>query len=499
MKKTLYMFALAAFTLPTANVQAQDSTAAPKADDGKLTLSGYLDSYYLTNFNRPTSGNSMGYGANYGTANGTGYSRAFDRLTDQFALGLVQVKAAYSNSKSDMVIDLAFGPNAELGNFGNQRFVNGQTGYVTGFAPSNSNQDALYGTSAAIKQAYFTYKFTDKWNFTVGQFGTHIGYEVIDAPVNYHYSLSNLFNNGPFYHVGAKTSYAFSSKFALMAGVVNNWDALTDWKTQKSVIGQVFVSPLEGMNIYVNYIGGYNDDGFKVVGGAPGTKVPNNIAAYNTTSRGYIRQMLDLTAGYQITDKLYVGINAALGWYTWQINKNTEQYKKEGGSAAGTADANDPSKNNVTYGNKAWGKTFFADSSKFQSWGGVAIYANYKLNDMLGIGARYEHFDDRNGLRYLGGVNNSLTITMPITLADGHLIIKPEFRWDTGVLGYAATTATNGGVVDPNAKDADGKQYTTGGGLYETRSVDSDGKVISGAKAQTSGQSTIGLAFIYKY
>lgn len=505
MKKTLYMFALAALTLPTANVQAQDSTAAPKADDGKLTLSGYIDSYYLTNFNRPQSGNSMGYAPNYGGGNGYGYARAFDRLTDQFSLGLVQVKAAYSNSKSDMVIDLAFGPNAELGNFGNQRFVAGQTGYTTGFAPTNSNQDALYGTSAAIKQAYFTYKFTDKWNFTVGQFGTHIGYEVIDAPVNYHYSLSNLFNNGPFYHIGAKTSYAFSDKFALMAGVVNNWDALTDWKSQKSVIGQVFVSPLEGMNIYVNYIGGYNDDGFRVGAAAPGVTPTSPVApgskvgnrAYTYDGRGYIRQMLDLTAGYQITDKLYVGINAALGWYTWQINSNNEEYKKDQDyTVSGTPNGTDPDGNgkaNIVYGNKAWGKSIFGDSSKFQTWGGVAVYANYKLNDMFGIGARYEHFDDRNGLRYLGGINNSLTITMPITLADGHLIIKPEFRWDTGVLGYAAAG------VNPNAKDADGKKYTTGGGLYETTTVDGDGKVIPKVPAQTSGQSTIGLAFIYKY
>ncbi|MBC7387709.1 MAG: outer membrane beta-barrel protein [Opitutaceae bacterium] len=492
---------------PFSSVYAQDSTAAaaPAADAGKLTISGYLDSYYITNFNHPQSGNSMGYGANYGTANGTGYARAFDRLTDQFALGLVQTKFAYSNAKSDMVIDLTFGPNAELGNFGNQRF-NGTAagGYVTGFAPSNGNQQALYGTGAAIKQAYFTYKFTDKWNFTIGQFGTHIGYEVIDAPVNYHYSLSNLFNNGPFYHVGAKTQYMFSPKFGLMGGVVNNWDAMTDWKTQKSVIGQLFVSPVEGMNIYVNYIGGYHDDGFKVYNNLPGTKVSN--AAYpNGGGRGYIRQMLDLTAGYQITDKLYFGINAALGWYAWQIDTKTEEFNKNGGSASGTIGANtdstsvmgvDPDgngKNNISYGNKAWGSSIFGDSSRFQTWGGIALYANYKLNDMFGIGLRYEHFDDRNGLRYLGGVNNALTITMPITLADGHLIIKPEFRFDEGVLGYAAAG------LDPNAKDTDGKKYTTGGGLYEARGKDGNGNAVPKGVAQTSGQSTIGLAFIYKY
>jgi hypothetical protein len=463
MKKTLYLFALAAITLPNANVQAQDSTAAPAVDDGKLTLSGYIDSYYLTALNRPKTGVLAG--------------RAFDRLTDQFALGLVQVKAAYSNKKSDMVVDLTFGPNAELGNFGNVAY-GGPNNIYSGYGPTQGGTQALYGTSAAIKQAYFTYKFTDKWNFTVGQFGTHIGYEVIDAPVNYNYSLSNLFNNGPFYHIGAKTSYAFSDKFAVMAGVVNNWDALTDWKTQKSFVGQVFVSPMEGMNIYVNYIGGYHDDGYKVVGTLPGSR----DAATGTTSLsgGYTRQMFDLTAGYQITDKFYVGINAALGWYTWQIDDKNEEFRKE---SQGEGDA---TKANVAYSNKAWGKSLFADSSKFQSWGGIAFYTNYKINDMFGIGARYEHFDDRNGVRYFAGINNSLTLTMPITLADGHLIIKPEVRFDEG---YSK--------IDPY-KDANGKLYTVGGGYYTTPDV-WGAKNGGGTVASTPRQTTIGLAFIYRY
>ena len=79
--------------------------------------------------------------------------RAFDRLNDQFALGLVQTKFSYSDKHADLVIDLTFGPNAELGNFGNQRLSPSGQGYATGYFPSNPNQSILYGTSAAIKQA----------------------------------------------------------------------------------------------------------------------------------------------------------------------------------------------------------------------------------------------------------------------------------------------------------------------------------------------------------
>jgi Putative beta-barrel porin-2, OmpL-like. bbp2 len=427
------------------SLRAQDADSTK--DEGKLTFSGYIDTYYNHAFNNPGSGNLMGNqsGAVLG---GAPAGRAFDRLTDQFALGLVQTKLVYTNRKSEMVIDLTFGPNAELGNFGNQRLnaSGGSTtsnGFATGFYPNNGYQNMLYGTSAAIKQAYFTYKATSKLSFTVGQFGTHVGYEVIDAPVNYHYSLSNLFNNGPFYHIGAKANYAVSDKIGLMVGLVNNWDALTDWKKQKSVISQLFISPLSGWNMYVNYIGGYNDDGFKVFN--PIVPTGNN---FNGSLGGaYNRHLWDLTTGYQITGKFYVGLNAAYGFYSHANDTTTlAVFKAVTKSVTGTE------------------KTTLA-------WGGVALYANYAINDWLGIGARYEHFQDKYGVRYIGATNNSLTITAPITLASGHLILKPEFRMDTSP-----------SVWGQDANKNNIYYYEKG----------SDG-------ASTKTQTTLGMAVIYKY
>jgi len=407
---------------------AQDTATATtetKEEEQKpvLTISGYMDSYYLTAFNRPKSGNLMGSGNESGPYFA---GRAFDRLTNQFALGLVQTKFSYSDKHVDIVADLTFGPNAELGNFGNQRAM-APGGYATGFYPSNGNQSVLYGTSAAIKQAYFTWKATSKLSFTVGQFGTHVGYEVIDAPINYNYSLSNLFNNGPFYHIGAKASYAFADNVALMVGIVNNWDALTDWKTQKSAIAQLYIKPVDGWNVYINYIGGHNDDGFK--SGGPGSTVGNIAYPGYPTSR-YNRQLFDLTTGYQITEKFYLGINAAYGWYTFSPADDTEKA--------------------IIIG---------AYQKVKPSWGGAALYANYAISDIFGIGARYEHFSDKYGVRYIGATNNSFTLTLPITLADGKVILKPEFRAD------ASPTK-----------------------IYE----DKDGKAVN-------KQQTLGMAFIAKF
>lgn len=399
MSKLLHTLALSATCL-VAHAQT-DST-----DTGKLTVSGYIDSYYLTAFNRPKSGNLLGADQLAG--------RAFDRLPDQFALGLVQAKLAYSNKKSDLVIDLTFGPNADLGNFGNT------TGALNLYRPASPYVAALYGTSAAIKQAYFTYRIVPKLSVTVGQFGTHIGYEVIDAPLNYNYSLSNLFNNGPFYHIGLKAAYAFNDKTSLMLGVVNNWDNLTDNNKQKSLIGQFAFKPLNTWAVYVNWIGGFGDDAY--------ISTLVDAGTLPTASNNYQRNLFDLTTTYQVTPKFYLGLNAAYGWYNFK-DPNAEQAIS----------------------------TLFGSTSP--NWGGVALYSNYAFTDVVGLGVRYEYFNDKHGVRYLHTSNNSLTVTAPITLAAGKLQVKPEFRLDVAPSAY-----------------------------YE-----------NSFGAGTSQQSTLGVAFIYKY
>ena len=291
MKKYIQIALFYASNVAVAIPAFSQDTAEAKEEKPKVTLSGYIDSYILHAFNNPKSGTLMG---NPQVNGGAPTGRAFDRLNDQFSLGLVQTKFSYSDKKSDLVIDLTFGPNAELGNFGNTRST-------TLWTSPNNFQSQMIGTSAAIKQAYFTYKATDKLSFTAGQFGTHIGYEVIDAPINYNYSLSNLFNNGPFYHIGVKANYAFTDKVSAMVGLVNNVDALYDNNPSKGVIAQVFVSPKAGWNVYLNYIGS-NETGVKE-------------ANSNKDSIGFY-QMFDLTTGYQITDKFYLGLNAAYGFYS---------------------------------------------------------------------------------------------------------------------------------------------------------------------------------------
>lgn len=346
MKKTILTLALSSFCFLGFSQEKE-------TESSKFTFSGYIDSYYFLNFNSPSNRSNLG---------ASGYERAFDQKSSQFSLGLVQTKFGYSTKSSDVVVDLTFGPNADLGQYGN---VVGPLGV------------GKASTALAIKQAYFNWKASDKLTFTAGQFGTHIGYEVIDAPVNYNYSLSNLFNNGPFYHIGAKANYAFTDKAALMLGLVNNVDNLNDNNSSKGLIGQLFVSPAAGWNLYVNGITSDESN-------------DNDGSSYT---------LLDLTTSYQITPKYLLGLNAAYGSQSGDF---------QGGGNIG----------------------------KSKEWGGVALYSNYAFTDKFSLGGRYEVFDNTSGARGLrnsdgGGTDvTSVTITATFTAAEGHLLIKPELRTD---------------------------------------------------------------------
>lgn len=344
---------------------AQDSTAT----SGKFTFSGYMDTYYLANFNNPKSQSNLGLnGSNAGNA------RAFDQKAGQFGIGLIQAKAMYTADKVDAVMDLTFGTFADLGNYGNNIGLLGTPG----------------STALAIKQAYIVFKPTSKLSFTAGQFGTHIGYEVIDAPVNFNYSLSNLFNNGPFYHIGLKGQYTFSDRAYLMLGVVNNVDNLVDNNKKKGLIGQFFFSPVSGWNVYLNAI--HSNEASKDV------LNPNNTVAVSADKASYT--VFDLATTYQITSKFFLGLNAATGMQKGDF---------QGGGGP----------------------------TESKSWGGVAVYTNYSFTDKFGLGLRYETFDNKNGVRALtdaagnGASVNSITVTGNITAADGHVLLKPEFRLDS--------------------------------------------------------------------
>jgi hypothetical protein len=389
--------------------------AEDEEEDGKLSISGYLDSYFFHNFNNPASRDNMGQ---------SGVGRGFDRRVDQFALGMVQTIFTYSNKKSEMVADLAFGPSAQYGNYGNVPNMAPAYGWPVG--------NDVY-TGIMIKQAYWKYKVTDKLSFTMGQFGTHIGYELIDAPLNFFYSINHTFNSGiPFYHTGLKGTYAFGDKVSLMLGVVNGFDFIDDNNRSKGLIGQLSLAPVEGLSVYFNYI---NTN--EVNADATGKTPAGNFTVY------------DLNGAYAFSEKFSLGYWFMFGSQHGELGSPGTFIPADG------------------------------DLVGKKTWYGANLYLTYAFSDLFSLGTRLEHFNNESGARGLrnfdatgvaiGASCNTVTVTGNFTLADGHLLLKPEFRMDMF------------------------SKLTEAGNENYQQFMDADGNFSK------SSQSTLGLAAIYKF
>jgi hypothetical protein len=233
------------------------------AQDSPITFSGYVDTYYFANLNGVS-----GPGSNLGAS---GFERIFDHNANSFQVGLAQMMMTYEAGSVTGVMDIVVGNHADLGNYGNI------------VSPLGGSSTAL-----AIKQAFVSWAASDAVSFTAGQFGTNVGYEVIDAPVNFNYSLSNLFGNGPFYHTGIKMDIAASDKVGFMVGINNGLDSKDDNNKFKGIMGQVYLAPTDGWDVYLNYFGTNEGDELE-------------DAKYS---------WLDITTSYQVTDNFLVGVNA---------------------------------------------------------------------------------------------------------------------------------------------------------------------------------------------
>ena len=366
LNKTLVLIAL--FFISHSIQSQTDSLNKPK-----LVVSGYLDAYYNVAFNSPGAGAKL-WGPGLG-------ARAFDINNNQFSLGAIQGKLDYTNHQFEVVADVVAGPNASLIT-------------LASFTSNTYAGGTLGGGAFGIKQLYGVWKPNDKLSFTIGQFGTHIGYEVVEPSINYNYSLSNLFNNGPFFHTGLKMNYAASDKFGFMIGLVNTWDNFDDNNGFKDPIVQLSFFPAKGLSIYLNAITGKGDKA--------GSATIANAVSSSTHPDGFTSTLFDLTASY-VVGKATFGINAATGSFSTSASDLKAKFKA------------------ITGGKK--------DSP---TYGGIAGYFNIAPSSTFSIGARVEQYNDYYGVRYLGGNNTSLTFTSTITLANGSLLLKPELRLDSG-------------------------------------------------------------------
>ena len=195
---------------------AQKDSTAPKYS---ITTSGSVDAYFRNSFSAPS-----------GITNNL---TSFTNSNKKLALGMASLKVDQSIGKFAATVDLGVGKRAEEFSYNDNGFL------------------------AYLKQAYMSYTLTDKLKISAGKWATHVGYELLDAPLNRNYSMSYGFSYGPFFHTGVKAEYALSGKSSFMIGIANPTDYVTTASASKVVIAQFSTKLFEDKTtIYANYQGG---------------------------------------------------------------------------------------------------------------------------------------------------------------------------------------------------------------------------------------------------
>ena len=321
-----------ALLLTTTLTFAQETTPEPAT-----TFAGSADAYYKYDFSGID--NSL---------------TSFTNSHNSFELGMASIEASHKMGKASVFVDLGFGSRA---------------------AQFTYNDDS---TTFMIKQLNFTYEFSDKFKVTAGSFGTHIGYELLDAVDNKNYSMSYAFTYGPFFNTGVKAIYT-TGKVNFMFGVVNPTDfktAIEASSNQKSFIGQIGYTEDTG-SAFLNFTSG---------------SMNNNVGSPLVSGLNQINKtQFDFVASKKIGDAFNLGLNA-----TYAIVNSD------------------------------------VDSSLDGNWFSVVGYAGYKFNDATNINYRLEFFDDKDGVAAFGsfGGANVFSNTMSLNYKVGNLTFIPEVRFD---------------------------------------------------------------------
>ena len=250
--------ALAMPTLASADVTGTAAAATPVPTPtpvpwySKVTVGGYVDAYYQQSLNRPSDSSAT-------SVQPLAY-RAFDTTENQFTFGggELTLKQGDTASNTGYFVDLLLGPKAAI-----------------------YNGDAATADAVEIGQAYVTQAFGNA-TFTLGKFGTPIGYEVTYTPSNANFSRSLLFSQEPYYNTGIRLDYTLPagvvlSGFADDGNSVNN--VINAGKDYGGVIAYSGVKNLNLTGVY--YLNPYANN---ALGQISNIDWFNVIAAYTATS-----------------------------------------------------------------------------------------------------------------------------------------------------------------------------------------------------------------------
>ena len=221
-----------------------------------------------------------------------------------------------------------------------------------------------------VTQAYGSYAM-GPLTAIVGKFVTNSGAEVINSTANSNYSRSILFGYAiPYAHTGIRVSYALNDTISLLGGINNGWDQVADNNTAKTVELGITATPIKMLSIAGSIYSG---------------KELVDATAGPTSAQG-TRNLVDVVATVTLSDKISI-----------VANYDTASQEIPGGKA---------------------------------KWDGMAVYANYALNDKWRASVRAENFNDKNGYR-TGLVQKWKEVTLTAAhLPSKNLELRAELRTD---------------------------------------------------------------------
>ena len=336
------------------SVQAQE-----EADASPITLSGSVDAYFRANLTAPNKGD-------YAQAPGTSFANL-----PGFALGMANVVAAYEGEKVGFVADLVFGPRGA---------------------------DAVFlstGSANIVNQLYMYWRPSDNLTFTIGNFNTYLGYEVISPTGNFNYSTSYMFSSGPFSHTGLRADIDLTENWSLMASVMNPTDFTEFNPIGTYTAGLQLGYETDNGGTWLNFLYGDQD----------GKLDEDHGLVTGEASSGTTFQV-DVTTGYDATEALYLGLNA-----TYLTTSPGELYN---GSAIVDASG---------------------DAAGFY---GIAGYIQASTSEKFALGARVEYFSVFNNggsaiaTDPIDGDGNVMAFTLSGNIKPAkNLTLIPELRLDT--------------------------------------------------------------------
>ncbi len=288
------------------NLPGQDSTKGP------LAFNGYLEAFYLYDFNKPTDGNRPGFVYSHNRHN-------------EFNMNLGFIKASYTTERVRANLALAAGT------------------YV------NANYTAEPGVLKNIFEANAGIKLSKKktlW-LDAGIFPSHIGFESAISKDCWTLTRSILAENTPYYEAGAKITYTTDDGKWLLSGMaLNGWQRITrvsgnslmSWGTQ------IQYKPSDKVLLnYSTFIGTDKPDNARL------SRFFHNIYGIFPIS-----DKVGLTLGFDIgKEEKFPNGNNSITWYSpvailkytisskWAIAGRAEHYNDKNGVIIATSTPND--------------------------------------------------------------------------------------------------------------------------------------------------------------